>query len=194
MLICFRFFAICCFHVKTMIIVVTSLCGPWPSSFLDFATNHFYGFCCQPPLILEDRCFSVRGFLPWLTGPHFKALGTHSSPLHDLAVYTSPRDHGVDKHKAGRSCVFLVRMRQKDVYPQDHILHLWPSKSLSACDKSWKIRLNQNYCQDLEEYHDILICVSPFKPRFGWIYKDRRFLLSVSAVPTQPLKWYFYLI
>jgi hypothetical protein len=60
-----------------------------------------------------------------LTGSHFKASGTRSPPLHDLAVYMLSRDHGVDMHDLvgihGISCLLLVRVRQQGVYPQDYI-------------------------------------------------------------------------
>jgi hypothetical protein len=72
--------------------------------------------------------YFCEGFLPYLTSLHFKASGTRSLSLHDLAVYRLPRDHGVDTHALhlvgihGISCVLLVRVCQLDADPQDHIL------------------------------------------------------------------------
>jgi hypothetical protein len=73
-----------------------------------------------------------QGFLLYLTGAHFKASRTRSPPLHDLAVYRLPTDHGGDMHAEDLvgilsiSCVLLVRIRLQEAYPQYHILPLWP--------------------------------------------------------------------
>jgi hypothetical protein len=42
--------------------------------------------------------FFCQGFLQYLTGPHFKASGIRSPPLHDIAVYTLLGDHDMDTH------------------------------------------------------------------------------------------------
>jgi hypothetical protein len=43
------------------------------------------------PSNTEGPVFFCQGFLPQLTGPHFKASESRSPPLHDLAVYILPK-------------------------------------------------------------------------------------------------------
>jgi hypothetical protein len=77
----------------------------WVLSFLFFfrilQQIIFLGWTVCPMPTLSSPGTSMclcQSFLPQLTSLHFKASQTHSPRLHDLAIYTLPRDHGMDMH------------------------------------------------------------------------------------------------